>query len=124
MQLFISHATEDDALVRSLQQALERNGIHAWIDSRELVGGDRLWPEIEQAIRDADGYLVLVSPAGLQSAWVGKELKLALAHPARARRRDLPRHPPLPRRHQARRAGALFDGAPLHPALQPTQRHQ
>jgi hypothetical protein len=78
MQLFISHATADDALVRELQRALDLNGVQAWIDSRELVGGDRLLPEIEQQIRDADAFLVLVSPDAFQSDWVGAELALAL----------------------------------------------
>lgn len=78
MQVFISHATADDALVRQLQRDLELNRIQAWIDSRELVGGDRLHPEIELAIRNADAFLVLVSPDAFQSDWVSAELAFAL----------------------------------------------
>ncbi|MBK1648239.1 TIR domain-containing protein [Rhabdochromatium marinum] len=78
MRLFISHATEDDDQVRALQRVLELNGIQVWIDSRELVGGDRLHPEIELAIRNADAFLVLISPDAFQSDWVCAELTLAL----------------------------------------------
>ena len=49
-----------------------------WIDSRELEGGDPLWPEIQQAIEEGSAYAVLVSPEALQSRWVGKELRYAL----------------------------------------------
>jgi hypothetical protein len=81
--LFLSHATEDDAVVRKLQRALEQQGtadapIRVWSDSRELKGGDALWPEVEQQIRAADAFLLLVSPAAFQSDWVPAELALAL----------------------------------------------
>ena len=41
-QVFLSHATADDALVRLLQQALALQGVDLWIDSRKIVGGDPL----------------------------------------------------------------------------------
>ena len=77
-KLFISHASRDDTLVRALQQGLAECGQQVWIDSRELRGGDPLWDTIRQAIEDADVLAVLVSPDGLQSKWLGKELKHAL----------------------------------------------
>lgn len=77
-QLFLSHSSKDDAFVRALQQALGDHGLDVWIDSRELRGGDPLWPEIQKAINDASAYAVLVSTDSLQSNWVGKELKHAL----------------------------------------------
>jgi len=76
--LFISHSSHDDEYVRELQQALGDVGLDAWIDSRELRGGDSLAPEIQQAIEDALAYAVLVSSDALQSKWVGKELRHAL----------------------------------------------
>src|SRR5437899_3135540 len=75
---FISHGSADDAFVRELQQALGDHGQDVWIDSRQLRGGDPLWPEIQKAIVDAEAYAVVVSPASLQSKWVGKELRHAL----------------------------------------------
>jgi len=114
MRLFISHATEDDDQVRALQRALDLNGIQAWIDSRELVGGDPLWSTIAQRIRDADAYLVLVSPAGLQSSWVGKELKLALEV---QRERGATAYPIVPLSLDDTRLGVLesfFDDTPAY----------
>jgi len=77
-KLFISHSSQDDAFVRGLQQAFGDLKHDAWIDSRELRGGDLLWPEIQKAIEDASAYAVVVSPTSLQSKWVGKELRHAL----------------------------------------------
>jgi tetratricopeptide (TPR) repeat protein len=77
-RLFISHSSEDDAFVRQLMQQLAAHQAAAWIDSRELCGGNLLWPEITAAIEAASAFLVVVSLAALQSKWVGKELKHAL----------------------------------------------
>ena len=54
------------------------HGQDVWIDSRELRGGDLLWPDVQHAIAEADAYAVLVSPDALQSDWVGDELAHAL----------------------------------------------
>ncbi len=78
-KLFLSHSSKDDNLVRALQQTLANMSQEVWIDSRELKGGDLLWPDIQRAIEQADAYAVLVSPDGLQSKWVGKELRHALS---------------------------------------------
>jgi tetratricopeptide (TPR) repeat protein len=78
-KVFISHSSKDDAFVRELRESLAYHDQDAWIDSRELRGGDPLWPEIQEAIGNASGYAVVVSPDSLQSNWVGKELKHALS---------------------------------------------
>jgi tetratricopeptide (TPR) repeat protein len=77
-QLFLSHSSPDDGFVRELRQALADLGQEVWIDSRQLKGGDPLESEIQAAIEAAAGLAVLVSPASLQSRWVGKELRHGL----------------------------------------------
>jgi tetratricopeptide (TPR) repeat protein len=77
-KLFISHSSADDAFVGKLRQQLAAHGVAGWIDSRQLRGGDVLWPEIAAAIEQASALLVVVSPSALQSKWVGKELQYAL----------------------------------------------
>lgn len=76
--LFISHSSKDDDFVRALQQALAFHNLHAWIDSRELLPGGLLNPDITKAINESSAYAVVVSPAALKSKWVGKELSHAL----------------------------------------------
>jgi tetratricopeptide (TPR) repeat protein len=89
-KLFISHSSKDDPFVCDLRAALADHGQEGWIDSRQLRGGDPLWPEIEQAIEAASAFAVVVSPAALQSKWVGKELRHALKLRERRGKEQLP----------------------------------
>ncbi len=76
--VFISHATADDSFVRQLRQALEGQGIAVWVDSRNLRGGDQLAPDIQQAIVQARQFIVVLSPATINSPWVRWEIQWAL----------------------------------------------
>jgi TIR domain len=77
-KLFISHSFQDDAFVRDLRATLADHRHEAWIAPRELQAGDLLWSELQKAIDEASAFVVVVSPAALQSTWVGKELRYAL----------------------------------------------
>jgi tetratricopeptide (TPR) repeat protein len=78
VQLFLSHSSADDGFVRELREALADLGQEVWIDSRQLKGGDPLESAIQAAIEAAAGLAVLVSPASLQSRWVGKEVQYGI----------------------------------------------
>jgi tetratricopeptide (TPR) repeat protein len=88
--LFLSHSSADDGFVRELRAALADLGQEVWVDSRQLRGGDPLESEIQAAIEAAAGLAVLVSPAALQSEWVGKELVHGLKVQAERGRDDFP----------------------------------
>ncbi len=103
-KLFISHSSQDDAFVRDLRTTLAQHGQHGWIDSRELRGGDPLWPEIQKAIDAASAYAVVVSTDALQSKWVGKELRYALAV---RDQRDPDKFPVIPLSLNGTRLGVL-----------------
>ena len=89
-KLFISHSSQDDQLVRELQQALGDLELDVWIDSRQLRGGDLLETEIKKAINAASAYAVIVSPAAFQSKWVGKELRHAMLEQERRGKDQFP----------------------------------
>ena len=113
-KLFLSHSSQDDAFVRRLQQALADLGQEVWIDSRELRGGDPLWNDIRHAIDEAAAYAVLVSPAALQSKWVGKELRHALLAQEKKGREH---YPVIPLALDDAKLGVLeefFDEEPLY----------
>lgn len=76
--IFISHASKDDNFVKDLRQALEDLGLSVWVDSRELIAGNKLAPEIDQAIEQARQVIVVLSPNTVNSPWVRKEIKKAL----------------------------------------------
>lgn len=77
--VFISHSSRDDGFVKELREALEGLGLEVWADSRELVGGAKLTPEIEKAIESARQFVAVLSPDAMKSGWVRREVEKALA---------------------------------------------
>jgi hypothetical protein len=77
--IFISHSSDDAAFVSELRTQLESFGLKAWVDCRELIGGQKLTQAIEQAITDSDYFIVVISPQTVNSDWVFEEVAYALA---------------------------------------------
>lgn len=76
--IFISHASQDDDFVKELRQLLESFALTVWVDSRNLRGGNKLAPAINQAIEQARQTIVVISPNTVNSPWVRKEISYAL----------------------------------------------
>jgi tetratricopeptide (TPR) repeat protein len=76
--IFISHASKDDEFVKELREALEANELPVWIDARNLRGGAKLAPEINEAIEQAGQFIVVLSPNTINSPWVRREIQKAL----------------------------------------------
>ncbi len=102
--LFISHSSQDDAFVRELQRALGDQGVSVWIDSRNLLPGGRLAPDITKAIDEASAFAVVVSPSALQSKWVDKEVRYAIKV---QKQRGREKFPVIPLSLDGTRLGAL-----------------
>lgn len=81
MRIFISHAWQDKPLALSLAEKLP-DFIEAWVDVRELIGGQTLDPTIVRAIEDSHVFIVLISRISLAKAWVAKEVEWALRREA------------------------------------------
>ena len=77
-KIFISHTTDDDAIVAEIGEALEGQGLPVWADSREVSGGDDLNDSVLKNIEQARHFMVVLSPKVANSAWVRKEIKHAL----------------------------------------------
>lgn len=80
MRVFISHAWEDKPL--ALELARLPPYVHAWVDVRELLGGQDLDPTIIEAIEDSHVFLTLVSRVSMGKPYVNKELAWALQREA------------------------------------------
>jgi hypothetical protein len=79
LTIFLSHSTQDDAIVADLRTALEAHGVSVWADSQRLSAGEALTPRIQQAIAEAQHFVVLLSPRAINSHWVHKEVQHAQA---------------------------------------------
>jgi hypothetical protein len=75
--LFLSYAKADKDIAFIVRDLLQNKGFHVWMDedSREL--SDEQWPTVAEYLRDAGGFVLLVSDAGKDSAWLKRELDYA-----------------------------------------------
>ena len=64
-------------MVAALRAALEVHGVSVWADSQRLSGGDNLTARIQEAIKQAQHVVVLVSPRAINAPWVFQEVQLA-----------------------------------------------
>ena len=76
--VFLSHSSKDKFFARKLAESLRTYGVRVWIDEAELRIGDSLAERIGKAISKTDYFAVLLSPNSVNSAWVQKELALAM----------------------------------------------
>ena len=75
---FISYSRTDTTQKQNIIKQLRTRGINLWVDIENLVPGSPAWErEIERAIRDAAGIIVLLSPDSNNSEWVRREISFA-----------------------------------------------
>lgn len=78
MSIVISYSHEDSDFVSELGANLFKNRIPVWIDRWELKVGDSLIRRIEEAIKNADALIFVLSKASVESEWCKKELTSGL----------------------------------------------
>ncbi|MCL4250146.1 MAG: TIR domain-containing protein [Anaerolineae bacterium] len=80
-QIFVSHATADDTMCDRVCAALERASLIPWADHRKGIPVGEYWGEqIEQAVKDCQHGLLLLSYAAKQSRWCRAEWTRLLHH--------------------------------------------
>lgn len=77
--VFLSYSHADAGAAHAVHEQLSRYGVTVWLDNVELAIGDSLERRITQAISDYDLLFVLISRASAASAWVRREIGVALA---------------------------------------------
>ena len=65
-EVFLSHSAKDSDVVSAIADAVQGQGLHAWMD-RQLTAGDKLEPAIQEAIEQAAQFVVVLSPSALES---------------------------------------------------------
>lgn len=78
-RVFISYAREDKESAERLYRDLKREGVVPWIDFADLIPGQLFERTIEDAIRDSDYFLALVSSRSVKkTGFVQKEIRHAI----------------------------------------------
>lgn len=75
---FISYSQTDKTFARRLHDALQEEGIRCWLDEHQLLPGQKIYDEVDRAIRLSDKVLLCCSKASLTSWWVDNEIDIVL----------------------------------------------
>ena len=75
---FISYSAQDRVFAERIHDDLQEVGISCWLDSKDLKIGDHIAVQINRAIQLTDKVLLILSEASVNSAWVRREVDVAL----------------------------------------------
>jgi|FLYN01.1.fsa_nt_gi hypothetical protein len=78
--IFVSHATEDRAVVALLCEELKALGIELWVSFQDIQPGSQWDKAIQNALEKATHVIVAVSKASTESLYVRTEVEYALDH--------------------------------------------
>lgn len=76
--VFLSHNMEDKTFVRQLARDLDNHGVKYWLDEAEIKVGDSLIEKIRSGLDEVDFVAVILSPNSIASAWVQREMDVAM----------------------------------------------
>ena len=77
--IFLAHATEDKAQVRTLYDKLQAAGFNPWLDELDLLPGQNWQIEIPKAIQQSTIFIACLSKRSVvKRGYVQKEFRLAL----------------------------------------------
>jgi len=78
IRVFLSYAHSDQQCARKLSEYLDAAGFQVFDPADELLPGDNWSLEIGRALDTSEAMVVLISPAGVLSPWVQREIQYAL----------------------------------------------
>lgn len=76
-QVFISYSRKDLAFVQRMVEDLKKANLDVWYDLSGLEGGSRWRTEIQNAIKNSQYMIVVLSPNSVESEWVEREFLFA-----------------------------------------------
>ena len=79
---FISYSTSDKEFAERLWADLQAKGVRCWFASHDVKAGEKLYEQIDKAIRLHDKLLLILSEHSMSSNWVHTEI-------AKARKREV-----------------------------------
>lgn len=76
--VYISYTRNDSELAKFLANVLENSNIDAWLDIKDIQGGQKTEQEIMRGLDKSTSMIVLLSETSFSSAYVRGELEYAL----------------------------------------------
>jgi len=79
IDIFLSYSRQDSEAMRAVQEVLRSAGFAVWTDEGLEPGAPSWVAAIQEAIEQANAFVVLLSPAAKASKWVNREIGYAEA---------------------------------------------
>jgi uncharacterized protein YjbI with pentapeptide repeats len=86
---FISYSSKDAAFASRLHAELEKNGVRCWYAPEDIKIGEEFRQTIDDAIREYDKLLLVLSEDSVRSSWVQDEVEACLERERRQQRQVL-----------------------------------
>jgi uncharacterized protein YjbI with pentapeptide repeats len=86
---FISYSSKDAAFASRLHTELEKNGVRCWYAPEDIKIGEEFRQTIDDAIREYDKLLLVLSEHSVRSSWVQDEVEACLEREGRQQRQVL-----------------------------------
>jgi hypothetical protein len=83
---FISYSNEDQNFAERLHADLQNSGVRSWYAPEDLKIGEKIRVGIDESIRVHDKLLLILSKNSIGSAWVEKEVEMAMEREQRQKR--------------------------------------
>lgn len=127
--IFLSYSSKDKPWVSEFVATLKGAGVKAWFDASDLAPGERWQEKIQEALRDSEILVVVLSQNSVESPWTFFELGAAVADrkriiPIATEDFDLSKLPLLLKQYQllkesspqaaGRRVAEVLDAEPQH----------
>lgn len=79
IKVFLCHASDDKTKVEYFYNLLVKDGVDPWLDSKNLVAGQKWRSEIQKAMKNSDAIIVFLSSnSTTKEGFVQNEIKIAL----------------------------------------------
>jgi hypothetical protein len=79
LRVFLSHAKEDQPVVRELHDRLMRSNVDPWLDAVNILPGQKWRTAISKAIRATDAFVACLSPVAVSKVgYINHEFKEGL----------------------------------------------
>ena len=89
-QIFISYDSEDAKFAQRLAIDLKNQGARVWIAPDSILPGESWVDAIERGLRESTHTVIVLTPAGLRSSWVNKEMNVAIAEERKGKMKVIP----------------------------------
>ena len=86
---FISYSTKDQEFADRLYADLQNKGVRCWFAPHDLLPGEKLHEQIDDAIRMHERLLLILSTSSMNSEWVKTEIRKARKREGTERKRVL-----------------------------------